>query len=92
MFEKVSRFADVDIEMPARKTACSAGYDFVVAEDIIVPPMESIMDEIEAIYGDDYYAQYDSWMFEDCSQEDFAEYIRKEYGVKHYERTILFVK
>ena len=46
MFEKVSRFADVDIEMPARKTACSAGYDFVVAEDIIVPPMESIMDEI----------------------------------------------
>ena len=53
---------------------------------------ESIMDEIEAIYGDDYYAQYDSWMFEDCSQEDFAEYIRKEYGVKYYERTILFVK
>jgi len=53
---------------------------------------EGIMDEIEAIYGDDYYAQYDSWMFEDCSQEDFAEYIRKEYGIKHYERTILFVK
>ena len=53
---------------------------------------ESIMDEIEAIYGDDYYAQYDSWMFEDCSQEDFAEYVRREYGVKHYERNILFVK
>lgn len=53
---------------------------------------ESIMDEIEAIYGDDYCARYDSWMFEDCSQEDFAEYIHKEYGVKHYERTILFVK
>ncbi len=45
-FEKVSRFADVDIEMPVRKTMYSAGYDFVVAEDIVVPPMESLMDEI----------------------------------------------
>ncbi len=53
---------------------------------------ESIMDEIEAIYGDNYCAQYNSWMFEDCSQEDFAEYVRREYGVKHYERNILFVK
>ena len=45
-FEKVSRFADVDIEMPVRKTMYSAGYDFIVAEDIVVPPMESLMDEI----------------------------------------------
>ena len=36
-FEKVSRFADVDIQLPERKTADSAGYDFVVAEDTIVP-------------------------------------------------------
>ena len=36
-FEKVSRFADVDIQLPERKTTDSAGYDFVVAEDIIVP-------------------------------------------------------
>lgn len=53
---------------------------------------EDIMDEVEAIYGDDYYSQYGTWMFEDCSQEDFAAYVRNEYGVKHYERTILFVK
>jgi len=53
---------------------------------------ENIMDEIEAIYGDDFYEQNDYWMFEDCSQEDFAEYVRREYGVKHYERNILFVK
>ena len=42
-FEKVSRFADIDIEMPARKTMYSAGYDFVVAEDIIIPSYDGIM-------------------------------------------------
>ena len=35
-FEKVSRFADIDLPMPERKTAQSAGYDFVVAEDVII--------------------------------------------------------
>ena len=35
-FEKVSRFADVDLAMPVRKTAHSAGYDMVVAEDIVI--------------------------------------------------------
>lgn len=36
-FEKVKRFADQDITLPERKTERSAGYDFEVAEDIIVP-------------------------------------------------------
>lgn len=36
-FEKVKRFADQDITLPQRKTKYSAGYDFEVAEDIIVP-------------------------------------------------------
>ncbi len=35
--EKVSRFAEVDINLPHRKTAKSAGYDMEVAEDIVVP-------------------------------------------------------
>lgn len=39
-FEKVSRFADVDFPMPARKTTHSAGYDFAVAEEIIIPPLK----------------------------------------------------
>ena len=43
-FEKVSRFADVDIKMPVRKTANAAGYDMVAAEDIIIPPYEDLMD------------------------------------------------
>lgn len=36
-FEKVSRFANADFGLPVRKTAHSAGYDFEVAEDIIIP-------------------------------------------------------
>ncbi len=36
-FEKVSKFAEVDINLPVRKTAHSAGYDFEVAEDIVIP-------------------------------------------------------
>lgn len=36
-FEKVSRFADMELAAPVRKTANSAGYDFVVAEDTLIP-------------------------------------------------------
>lgn len=48
-FEKVSRFADVDIKMPTRATADSAGYDLYVAEDIVIPPIDFFMDKIR--YG-----------------------------------------
>ena len=37
-FKKVSRFADADFNLPVRKTKKSAGYDFEVAEDIVIPP------------------------------------------------------
>lgn len=39
IFEKVSKYADTDIAMPVRKTAESAGYDMVAAEDYIIPSM-----------------------------------------------------
>ena len=52
-FEKVSRFADKEVPLPTRKTLYSAGYDFTIAEDIIVPPYEVLRDEIE------YYIEYD---------------------------------
>lgn len=42
-FEKVKRFADVDFNLPVRKTKNSAGYDFEVAEDIVVPSYNSVM-------------------------------------------------
>ena len=45
-FEKVSRFADVDLPMPQRGTSVSAGYDLVVAEDIVLPPYEFLSQKI----------------------------------------------
>ena len=42
-FEKVSRFANIDINLPQRKTAHSAGYDMEVAEDIIIPSYHNLM-------------------------------------------------
>ena len=45
-FEKVSRFADSDIEMPRRKTAESAGYDMVVAEDIVIPSYTTLFNSM----------------------------------------------
>ena len=36
-FEKVNRFKEIDINLPVRKTADSAGYDMEVAEDIVIP-------------------------------------------------------
>lgn len=46
-FEKVKRFADQDITLPERKTERSAGYDFEVAEDIIVPSYLTLYKQLE---------------------------------------------
>lgn len=40
-FEKVKRFENADIQMPKRGTKYSAGYDMYVAENIIIPPLET---------------------------------------------------
>lgn len=45
-FEKVARFKDVDLDMPKRGTQDSAGYDFVVAEDTVIPPLDFMIDKI----------------------------------------------
>ena len=42
-FEKVSKFSEVDINLPERKTTNSAGYDFVVAEDTLIPSYYNMM-------------------------------------------------
>lgn len=49
-FEKVSRFNEIDLPLPVRKTAESAGYDFVVAEDIIIPPYSEMVDRMKAFH------------------------------------------
>lgn len=46
-FEKVSKFADVDLPLPKRETANSAGYDFIVAEDVVIPPLDFLIDKIK---------------------------------------------
>ena len=44
-FEAVSRLPEA--ALPIRKTAQSAGYDFVVAEDIIIPPYQELYKKLE---------------------------------------------
>lgn len=59
-FEKVSRFKDdEDIALPARQTANSAGYDFVIAEDVVIPPIDFYTDKIrEKGYEDGRHEDY----------------------------------
>lgn len=45
-FEKISKYADIDLPLPQRATANSAGYDFVVAEDTVIPPYEFLQGKI----------------------------------------------
>ena len=48
-FEKVSRFVnDEDLRLPERKTQWSAGYDFMVAEDMVIPPYWELLDQLDA--------------------------------------------
>ena len=42
-FERVKKFTTAPFPLPQRKTAGSAGYDFVVAEDVIIPPYNELM-------------------------------------------------
>ena len=45
-FEVVSKYVDSDITLPERKTAGSAGYDFMVAEDTFIPSIDSLKRKI----------------------------------------------
>lgn len=47
-FEVVSKYKGRDIHLPKRSTGFSAGYDFEVAEDIVIPPLEHLTDELRA--------------------------------------------
>ena len=51
---KVSRFKDDDtLRLPERKTAGAAGYDFMVAEDIIIPSWLKVMRNVKDAYASD---------------------------------------
>ena len=42
-FEIVSKYADADLNLPVRKTKASAGYDFQVAEDTVIPSYQKLI-------------------------------------------------
>lgn len=44
-FEVISTYADKEINIPTRATHAAAGYDFEVAEDIVVPSAKNLWDE-----------------------------------------------
>lgn len=50
-FEIVSKYANAGLSLPERKTAASAGYDFQVAEDIIIP---SYVEQFNRVFHDYY--------------------------------------
>ena len=52
-FEVVERFKDAVLPLPVRKTTQSAGYDFVVAETITVPPYHVLWDDMVRIAMED---------------------------------------
>ena len=50
IFEKVSKYAAADFVMPVRKTAQSAGYDMIAAEDYIIPSLFQMCAEASGIW------------------------------------------
>ena len=53
-FEVVSKYADAGLSLPERKTAYSAGYDFEVAQDTIVPPYMDLFFNMQNERAGDY--------------------------------------
>jgi len=54
-FEIVSKYADAGLNLPVRATAHSAGYDFEVAEDIVVLPINKSCEMIDNNTPDEYF-------------------------------------
>lgn len=52
-FEFIEKYKDSTLTLPERKTIESAGYDFMVAEDTLIPPMNYLMNEIVSYVGID---------------------------------------
>lgn len=46
-FEVAKGYEDKDVKLPERSTANSAGYDFYVAEDTVIPPYKNLYKMLE---------------------------------------------
>ena len=65
-FDVVKGYEDKGINLPERKTAHSAGYDFEVSDDVIIPSYLKMIDEIsegERLYTLDELAKYRPFSF-----------------------------
>lgn len=49
-FEFVKKYEDAGLELPVRKTAESAGYDLIAAEDTIIPSAILMMEDLLKIF------------------------------------------
>ena len=56
-FEIVSKYEGEGLSLPERKTEFSAGYDFQVAEDTLIPPWEVLMDEMWQYANENNFAE-----------------------------------
>ena len=56
-FEKIAEYADVEFQMPERKTQKSAGYDFCLPEDVVLEPgkLQLVPTGVKAYMQDDEY-------------------------------------
>lgn len=55
-FEPVSKYANAGIALPERKTEASAGYDFAVAEDTLIPSYYDLMAKLNHAVS-----EHDGW-------------------------------
>lgn len=63
-FEVVSKYTNSNIHLPKRSTFGSAGYDFEVAEDIVIP---SYSDLLNQLFESVDYMEYKTYNFEEIS-------------------------
>ena len=80
-FEKVSRFKDIELPLPTRATGNSAGYDFVVAEDIVIPPFDfqktKLQDAVfESNRHEDYYGFIKPFTLEEMAEATKANKVK----------------
>lgn len=67
-FEIVSKYANAGLNLPVRKTKASAGYDFQVAEDTLIPSYFSENSELAAAKIATYYADDEFLTLEQTAQ------------------------
>lgn len=64
-FKICSKYEDANLELPKRKTFASAGYDFQVADDVIIPSYYDQMGKIKHYLGE---ADSDLFGLDDIAQ------------------------